>query len=127
MCMIDDSERINVLSDTKPRARKPHKCGECCRTIAVGETYEKTVGVYDGRFDTYVTCMHCVAVREWLSKVCSGWIYTMVEEDLREHFREGYGFWLGRAAIGMKREWRKRDGSLMQPMALPAKLPTVPF
>ena len=126
MCMVDDNEKIQVLSHTKPRARKAHKCGECNRTIEPGETYERTAGVADGYFETYITCEQCVAVREWLAKVCSGWVYTMVGEDLQEHFREGYGIWLGRAAIGVRRKWRKRNGSLMRPMALPAVLPTPP-
>ncbi len=125
MCMVDDCERIQVLSTGCPRARKPHKCGECQRTIQPGETYEKTVGVFKGSFDTYVTCEQCCSVRNWLSKVCSGWIYSQVEEEISEHFREGYGMWLGRAAVAMRRCWRRRDGALMKPMTLPAQLPGV--
>jgi hypothetical protein len=110
-----------------PRARKPHKCGECLRTIEPGEIYEKTVGIHEGDFDTYITCEQCVSVRDWLQKVCGGWIYSMVEEDIAEHFREGYGIWLGRAAVSMRRKWRRRDGSLMGPMTLPEKLPVGVF
>jgi len=121
--MIGDCDRVQVLNTTNPRARTPHKCGECQRTIHPGEQYEKTVGVFDGSFDTYITCEQCRSVRDWLSKVCSGWIYSMVEEDISEHFRAGYGMWLGRAAVGMRRFWRRRDGSLMQPMVLPASMP----
>lgn len=122
MCMIDHADQITVLSDGILTARKPHRCGECHRVIEPGERYLRTTGVFDG-FATYKTCLQCVAVREWLSQVCSGWIYTQVGEDLAEHFYEGYGMWLGRAVIGMRNHWRKRDGSLMQPMKLPEKMP----
>src|SRR5690554_6021028 len=99
MCMIDHNEMVEVLSDTKPVARKVHRCGECQREIQPGEQYEKIVGIFEGQMDTYKTCLHCVAVREWLSQVCGGWLYGMVGEDLLEHYREGYGMWLARAYL----------------------------
>lgn len=118
-----DGEPMYPCNVTTPRAVKAHKCGECRRTIQPGEQYEVTSGAYDGNWETYKTCQHCLSVRKWLSKVCNGWIFTMVGEDLLEHFREGYGLWLGRAYIGIKKGWKRRDGSPMKPMALPEKLP----
>ncbi|MEX0741486.1 MAG: hypothetical protein WD079_01730 [Phycisphaeraceae bacterium] len=122
--MIDYGERIKVLSDRKPIARKVHRCGECHRDIQPGEQYERTVGLWEGELETHKTCLHCVAVREWLSQVCNGWVYGAVGEDLCEHFREGYGIWLARAYIGVRDKWRRRDGSLRAPMTLPDQLPT---
>lgn len=123
MCMIDDSEPLTLLVDAQPLARKSHRCGECGRVIEPTERYERHEGVCDGEWETHKTCLHCVAVRKWLSRVCRGWVYTMVDEDLLEHFREGYGLWLGRAYVGMRRKWRRRDGKLMAPMELPERLP----
>lgn len=44
-------------------ARKPHKCCECRTPIAVGEPYQAVSGLWDGRFDSFCTCMACVEVR----------------------------------------------------------------
>ena len=127
MCMVEYCDEIfEPLGKTVFKARKPHRCGECRRTIEPGETYERHAGPFDGQFTVHKTCRHCVAVREWLLQVCSGWMYGSVSEDLYEHFREGYGLWLGRAVVGMQNHWKGRSGSLMEPMALPATLPTGP-
>lgn len=122
MCMLDDDSRAEIHFSRWQRARKTHRCAECARQISAGERYEVAGGVWDGAFNTFKTCGQCVAVREWLNQVCSGWIYGYVREDIHEHFHEGYGVWLGRAYIGMKRGWLRKDGSLMPPMALPANI-----
>jgi hypothetical protein len=116
-------ETIYPYNERHPTAKKAHRCGECKRTIAPGEKYEVICGSLDGVWETYKTCRHCCAVREWLKEVCDGWLFECVGEDLYEHFREGYGFWLGRASVGVRRKWRRRDGALMPPLALPAQLP----
>ena len=126
MCRIDHGEMISVLSEGQRRAKKAHKCGECGRTIEPGETYESVSGIYDGSFDTYKTCLQCCSVRKWLANVCAGWVYSEVLEEIEEHFYEGYGMWLGRAAVSMRRKWRKFDGSLMLPMDLPDQLIKTP-
>lgn len=120
MCRVDDT--ISVLSDERPRAKKPHRCGECHRTIEPGEHYERVTGLWEGELVTHKTCLQCCSVREWLANVCSGWVYSEVAEELLEHFYEGYGMWLGRAVVSMQNQWRKRDGSLMLPMDLPDRL-----
>ncbi len=124
MCMIGGcDEFVEVLSATQPAARKPHKCIECFRTINPGEQYDRHEGILEGEWMTYKTCLQCLSVREWLAVVCSGWMYGGVLEDIREHFHEGYGIWLGRATVSMKKKWRKRDGTLMAPLQMPDKLP----
>ncbi len=45
-------------------ARKPHPCCECRLPIRPGERYERTVGVWDGDFQSYATCEFCVWLRE---------------------------------------------------------------
>jgi hypothetical protein len=122
MCMIDDSDgRVEVLSMRWPRARKPHKCGECHRVIEPGERYNIHAGTYEGEFVTHKTCEHCTVARDWLSAECGGWLYEGVEEDISEHATNGlYGRPVMRLAIGMRRKWRTRKGALMPVPEVPA-------
>lgn len=122
MCMIDGAEGFEMPFAKWQTARKPHRCGECGRDIAKGERYHSGGGLMEGSWCTFKTCEHCRAAADWLVTVCGGWVYDAVREDLHEHFREGYGIWLGRAVVGMKRKWRRRDGALMRPMELPADI-----
>ncbi len=39
-----------ILSDSTPRARKPHKCWYCHESIPVGETYNYRTGITEGDF-----------------------------------------------------------------------------
>lgn len=124
MCMIDGGERYDVLSQERRRARKAHRCGECFRDIAPGETYEYATGLIDGTWNTHRTCLHCVAARAWLAKVCGGWMYEGVAEDLQEHIDHGYNpRWLNLAVSGIRKKWRAPDGSMRRPMSLPKNLP----
>lgn len=100
------------------RARKPHECGECDRFIFVGEPYEYATGlsVDSDTWYTNHTCAHCIAARSFLIKECNGYLMQGVLEDLEEHWQEDTLYrshWLGRAILGIRRKWRKRDGSLM--------------
>lgn len=51
-----------------PRARKPHRCCECRREIAKGETYERTSGIWGGEPHRYKTCIPCADLRSDLDK-----------------------------------------------------------
>ena len=46
---------ITVLSEGTRKARKPHQCYHCYRTIPVGETYRFQTCKYD---DVYTLCWH---------------------------------------------------------------------
>lgn len=125
MCMIDDTEGWKVHSEVERTARKPHKCGECQREIAVGEKYLFAKGLpYDGDgWEQFKTCLQCRAAAKWLVNVCSGYLYNGVLEELEEHWEENasyHSLWLGRAIIGMRRKWKRSDGSMMP------QLPDVP-
>lgn len=127
MCMIDDCEPWTVHHDETRKAAKDHRCDECRRTISKGETYEHGSGLCDGRWTTQRTCEHCVAARSWLLKVCSGWVYGMVADDLREHWWESPEYrslWLGRAIHGIGHQWKRPDGTLRDPLPeFPGLLP----
>jgi hypothetical protein len=52
------------------KARKPHKCCECLRTIETGERHEVVAGKWDGDFCTFRTCPDCVELRHSLNLDC---------------------------------------------------------
>ena len=123
MCMYDDGEcRAEFYSATERKARKSHKCAECGRVIAPGETYQWVAAKWDGQIDTIKTCAHCVIAQKWLTKECGGFLHHAVIEDLREHIDESgvrhYGFALGRLAVNAQNDWR-RKGALVP-------VPTIP-
>lgn len=111
MCMFDDGEQVEVLSTAKPVARKEHKCMECRRVIRPGEKYMVERYVFEGSLSYHKTCSHCQIVREWLLAECSGFVYTMIREDIEEHVMNGdYGVGVKLLAIGIGRKWRRKDG-----------------
>ena len=80
------------------RARKPHRCEECDRTIPVGELYEKTSGKSEGMMYTYKVCAECAAWGKAFAAVtrlvcgCSGWIIGELWHGITEFAREHLGF-----------------------------------
>lgn len=119
MCMYDSMDDEGVfLGATWQATRYPRRCVECARTINKGEQYRRSVHAYNGRADAWVHCVHCVAAAEWLVKVCNGYVYEAVGEDLREHWWEGYAnLDLGYRIIGIRRQWQRFDGQGL--MAIP--------
>lgn len=114
MCMIEGcDERAHVWEESQQKARKEHKCGECRRVIAVGETYWRVWAISsDGPF-TGKWCEHCNVAKEWLWKECGGSLLSGVREDIAEHLDEYRGQKLRRLKvldIGMRRQWRIRRG-----------------
>jgi len=64
MEMID----LPDISEThRPKARKQYTCCECGRAIVPGERHERTRGLWEGRWETYRTCVPCVALRHELT------------------------------------------------------------
>ena len=123
MCMIDNSDGYSeILSETDPLARKPHKCHECYRVIEPGERYHCESLLFEGRVSRHKTCQHCMVARGWLLAECGGWLYSGVPDDIHEHAANGYGAYpmsVLRLAVGMRRKWRRRSGDLMPVPAMP--------
>jgi len=84
-----DCDGPELYTVTKPRARKPHKCGECGREIKLSEKYENVVGLWGGRFNIHKTCSVCLDIRSVF--FCEGWFFGEVLEYLEEHIREMHG------------------------------------
>lgn len=117
MCMIDGAEKYSIWKEkTITKARTEHKCDECGRAIAKGETYTIYKGFSDGEWSTHPICRHCIVACGWLRVTCHGFIHTCVLEDIEEHAREYRRFDLYRLVVGMRRKWK---GGLMRVPKLP--------
>jgi hypothetical protein len=121
MCR-DYDDYTKVYRATLRRARKTHRCDECGRTIEQGEQYEVAQGLSDegGSWWGGKTCSHCMTARSFLLVECQGFGHTAVLEELAEHWEESplyHSMWLGRAILGMRRRWRRSDGTLLPVMS----------
>lgn len=68
------------FTSTRPTARKPHRCDQCGRWIAVGERYRRQGYVFDGRIGSTRVCTQCVEFAEALFRLGfegdeGGWAY----------------------------------------------------
>jgi len=67
----------------KPKARKAHVCVECGAEIKSGEVYERTSGVWDGRPDSFATCLPCARIREDICECAPfGHMREMIRDEL---------------------------------------------
>ena len=83
---VGDVEPVARLRESHPRARVPHRCGECGREIAVGEQYEVLVTAADERVERHHTCADCQSLRDEFFR--DGWWRGQVREHVEEHVRE---------------------------------------
>ena len=75
----NDGDWADLISKTKPTAKKKHKCHECYRAILPGEQYEVQKYVFDWAFETHKTCSECVEIRDMF--FCEGYRYGSIRED----------------------------------------------
>lgn len=125
MCLVDNADDWEVLSDERPRAIKEHTCDDCFRVIGKGEHYRRVTGVSYNDLLTFKMCAHCEAAAAWLVRECRGYLFGGIHEDLREHWNIGgeyHQVWLARVLVGMRRKWARRDGSLMPVPSAPPKI-----
>ena len=81
-CCIDVDETADLTHRREiKRARKPHKCCECQRTIPTGAPYRYESVLYDGRWSRYHTCRLCASVRD--DRFSCGWHWGGLWEELR--------------------------------------------
>ena len=75
-----------VVRIAHPNAHRPHRCCECASAIATAQRYERTDGLWEGRWEHYVTCEPCVELRSTVS--CGdGWVYGELAEASEEWYR----------------------------------------
>lgn len=58
------SESPSVYTETRPKARKDHRCCECGGVIHKSETYHRFDGIWCGKGDSFATCSDCDKLRE---------------------------------------------------------------
>lgn len=140
MCLyVDDYDTDGTyLGGGTRRARTPHECVECRRTIDPGETYRFWTWAYDGTVDTFKLCAHCDAVLD-VGVAASGcpreWHVTMLydrdpdigfvanvldpgEHTLNQTARE----LMELAWSNGRRGWRNADGVLLSVPQAPAEV-----
>jgi hypothetical protein len=88
MIDYDGDTPIVLLSSVGRKARKRHKCMECYRVINVGEQYLVEGYISDGEKFTHKTCGNCVVARNYLADNCGGFVYGLVQEDIKNHVFE---------------------------------------
>ena len=75
----------SFFDETRPKARKKHRCCECRGDILPGEHYQKVVGVWSGDFSWFKICGSCEELRDWMRDrgvdSCFGNIYEMLHES----------------------------------------------
>ena len=88
-----DYEPAAVYHVSRPMAHKAHRCSECGRTIYSGERYERVFGVWDGRPDTFKTCVYCLGLRDLAESRlrCLCWAHGNMVEDVMETIRNAEG------------------------------------
>lgn len=116
MCYCDDADPQITGGSVERKARKPHKCYECRRAIAKGETYTEHSGLWrDGGWMTFRWCEHCAAAQEVHQAITKCHCYTFggLWEGIRDSL-PGFGdvrdVAVCRLIAGMDREWRRRRG-----------------
>lgn len=63
-----DCERASAWTRKERTARVRHRCCECGLFIEPGARYEYCSGVWDGRGDSFHTCMACSDARDLLTQ-----------------------------------------------------------
>lgn len=58
-----DCELPSVSTCKTVKARKTYRCCECQHAIVKGESHEVFTGIWEGKWETYRTCVCCAKAR----------------------------------------------------------------
>jgi hypothetical protein len=102
----------SVFNQKDVKARKPHKCSECYRVIAIGETYRNVFGVWDGSSETFFWCAHCDAAQSIVEAAtdCHCYLFGALWEDFRETAELSRNKTVQRIYHNVRRQWTYRRG-----------------
>jgi hypothetical protein len=70
MCECSDYDPPEFMRERNVKAKKTHCCCECLRSIWPGETYRNTDGKWDGRMETFKTCLDCLELAKRSGDEC---------------------------------------------------------
>lgn len=65
---IDDCGTLEASSETRPRARKEHRCNACGETIPRGTVYVRNGFVGEGTAETIKRCLRCERIYAHLAE-----------------------------------------------------------
>ncbi len=94
MCDVDYDEVCDVWEETRPKARKLHRCVVCRETIWAGEVYLRVGSFYDGEWSTTKVHLTCEKLTKYIAlTVCGQQGYSLesdlsLRENVREHMHE---------------------------------------
>ena len=101
-----------TLRESKPTARKAHRCSLCLGTIQRGEQYRVFVNVYEGNLYRWKECLPCgpVGALLWKQDLCDSDGYN--EDDAYEWARDcaGHPVGLPDEEVAMARAFLVRRG-----------------
>ncbi len=81
-CSIECDDVSELDRSDIHKARMAHLCGECGRTIKIGERYEVYTIYRDMEFSRHKTCLGCMRIRDHLCR--HGWIFGGVAGQVEE-------------------------------------------
>ena len=89
MCSCDGNGP-SASWESRPKAKKRHKCSECRGWIEPGEVYWNVRGIWDGGPSTYKVCADCDALLSWCSEGadCFCWSFTNIHSDVLDFVGE---------------------------------------
>ena len=83
VCLSHDWGGVtDFYAERTVRAKKPHVCCECGRTIGLGEQHEYVSAKCEGEFFTERTCGECAEIRK--AFVCGSWVLGELWESMRD-------------------------------------------
>ncbi len=80
----------DVFDESTVRAAKPHTCCECGDPIHKGTPYVRSKGLWDGRWDTFHTCVPCSRIRESMCNPPFGMLVETVWDCLGMNYVDGH-------------------------------------
>ena len=101
-------------------ARKQYRCDECFGPINIGESYKRSVGVFEGEFMSFQECALCGELREWavISMPCFcayeiGSLHERVQRMVRDVAAKTPGFFMeyGRRMVKIRARKRAMSGT----------------
>ena len=131
MCCCDDDQPI-FYNQVSRKARKPHRCAECCREIRIGEVYEEHSGKWDFGLATFRICAHCTAAVEVIKAIDGEacFCFEFMWEDMADRGLDFHHYpsdrTIARVRAGARRKWTHRRGmNAGKLMPVPVMVPAV--